>query len=256
MLPSHTWYGILPGGLIFYGMIAVALVLFGIRAVYLARLLFKGTAMPRWDQVPVRVGRVILYVFAQARLLANDFWPGLMHAVIFWGFVILTLGTIEFFGRGVTESFFLPLLSETAPYLILQDLFSALVILAVGYALFRRLVTRPKRLNFSTEALVILLLILGLMVTDLVADAAHMRLHPLPSNRWQFAGGAIADWLGGLSPAATTGLFHAAWWLHGATLLGFLVLLPYSKHLHILVSPLNVFFSPLEPKGQYRTVDL
>ena len=48
--------------------------------------------MPRWDHVPARVGRVIVYVFAQARLLANDFWPGLMHAIIFWGFVVLTLG--------------------------------------------------------------------------------------------------------------------------------------------------------------------
>ncbi len=178
MLPSHTWYGVVPGWLIFYAMIAVAGALFTRRAWFLLRLLLKGKAMPRWDHVPARVGRVIVYVFAQARLLANDFWPGLMHAIIFWGFVVLTLGTVEFFGRGVTESFFLPLLSETPHYLILQDLFSSLVILAVGYALFRRLVTKPKRLNFSTEALVILLLILGLMVTDLVADAAHMRLVP------------------------------------------------------------------------------
>ena len=99
MLPSHTWYGVVPGALIFYTMIAVALALFARRAVYLVRLLTKGQPMVRWDQVPARVGRVIVYVFAQARLLANDFWPGLMHATIFWGFVVLTLGTIEFFGR-------------------------------------------------------------------------------------------------------------------------------------------------------------
>jgi len=180
MLPSHTWYGPVPGRLIFSAMIVVTLALFAHRAVFLVRLLRKGKAMPRWDQVPARVGRVIVYVFGQARLLANDFWPGLMHAIIFWGFVVLTLGTVEFFGRGVTESFFLPLLSDTPGYLILQDLFSALVIVAVAYALFRRLVTRPKRLNLSTEALVILLLILGLMVTDLVADAAH---RAIPSPR-------------------------------------------------------------------------
>ena len=87
-----------------------------------------------------------------------------MHATIFWGFVILTLGTIEFFGKGVIEGFSLPLLSDAAPYLIAEDAFSVLVIVAVGYAMFRRLVTRPRRLNLSTEALVILLLILGLMV--------------------------------------------------------------------------------------------
>src|SRR5229473_160164 len=134
MLPSHQWYGIIPGWLLFYGLIAAAGVLFGRRAFYLLRLLLKGKPMPRWDHIPARVGRVIVYVFGQARLLANDFWPGLMHSIIFWGFVVLTLGTIEFFGRGVSESLFLPLLSDTPPYLILQDLFSTLVIVAVGSA--------------------------------------------------------------------------------------------------------------------------
>ena len=100
MLPSHQWYGIIPGWLLFYALIAVAAVLFGRRAFYLLRLLLKGKPLARWDHIPARVGRVIVYVFGQARLLANDFWPGLMHATIFWGFVILTLGTVEFFGKG------------------------------------------------------------------------------------------------------------------------------------------------------------
>ena len=108
MLPSHQWYGIIPGGLLFYALIVAAAVLFGRRAFYLLRLLLKGKPLARWDHIPARVGRVIVYVFGQARLLANDFWPGLMHATIFWGFVILTLGTVEFFGKAVTESFFLP----------------------------------------------------------------------------------------------------------------------------------------------------
>ncbi|HEY7203998.1 MAG TPA: (Fe-S)-binding protein [Methylomirabilota bacterium] len=256
MLPSHQWYGPIPGWLIFYGMIVLAGALFGRRVLYLLRLLLKGKPMPRWSHLPTRVWRVVVYVFAQVRLLANDFWPGLMHATIFWGFVVLTLGTIEFFGKGVTESFFLPGLSDTGPYLVVQDAFSVLVILAVGYALYRRLVVKPRRLNLSTEALVILLLILGLMVTDLVADAGRIRLAPAPSDHWQFAGSAIARWMAGLPAGAVTAIFHLSWWAHGATLLGFLVLLPYSKHLHILVSPLNVFFSPLEPKGQYRSMDL
>jgi Fe-S oxidoreductase len=256
MLPSHQWYGILPGALIFFAMIVVALAVFVRRAVYLVRLLLAGRPMARWDQVPARLSRVVVYVFGQRRLLANDFWPGLMHATIFWGFVVLTLGTLEFFGRGVSESFALPLLSDTAPYLIVEDLFSVLVIVAVGYAFFRRLVTRPRRLNLSTEALTILLLIWALMVTDLLADGGRILLAPAPSDSWQFAGRAVASALAGLGTTAVTVIFHAAWWVHGATLLGFLVLLLYSKHLHILTAPLNVFFSALEPKGQSRTVDL
>ncbi len=96
----------------------------------LVRLALKGQPAVRWDHAPARVGKVLVYVLGQARLIGGDFWPGLMHATIFWGFVILTLGTIEFFGKGVTESFVLPFLSNTPIYLILEDLFSVLVIAA------------------------------------------------------------------------------------------------------------------------------
>src|SRR5215510_8643294 len=175
MSPSHHWYGgVFPGALLFYVLLAIALVLFARRVNMLVRLALRGQPAVRWDHVPARVGRVIVYVVAQARLIGGDFWPGLMHATIFWGFVILTLGTIEFFGKGVTESFVLPFLSNAPAYLILEDLFSVAVILAVAYAAFRRLVTKPRRLTLTGEGLVILLLIFGLMVTDLATDAARI----------------------------------------------------------------------------------
>src|SRR6185436_6692743 len=256
MLPSHHWYGIVPGWLIFTAMVAVALVLFARRVTFLVRLLLKGKPESRWDHVPARIGKVLVYVIGQARLIGGDFWPGLMHATIFWGFIILTLGTVEFFGKAVTESFFLPFMSDTAAFLVLQDLFSVLVIAAVSYAAFRRIVTRPRRLTLSAEGLVILGLIFGLMVSDLVADAGRIVLAPAPSDHWQFAGHAIARALAGLPHGVVAAIFHAAWWLHAALLLSFLVWLPYSKHLHVLAAPLNVFFATLKPKGQFRTVDL
>jgi len=256
MSPSHQWYGVIPGWLPFYGLILVALVLFARRVTFLVRLMLKGKPAGRWDAAPARLAKVIVFVFGQARLIAGDFWPGLMHATIFWGFVILTLGTLEFFGKGVAESFFLPFLSDTPAYLILEDLFSVAVIVAVAYAAFRRLVTRPRRLTLSIEGLVILLLIFGLMVTDLMTDAARILLAPAPTDRWQFAGHALAGALAGLSPGGVQELFHASWWLHATLLLAFLVWLPHSKHLHVLAAPINVFFAPLGPKGQSRTVDL
>ena len=256
MSPSHQWYGVVPGWLPFYALIAVALVLFARRVSVLVRLMLKGKADTRWDRVPARLAKVIVFVVGQARLIGGDFWPGLMHATIFWGFIILTLGTLEFFGKGVTESFSLPLLSSTPAYLVLEDLFSVAVIAAVGYAAFRRLVTKPRRLTLSPEGLVILLLIFGLMVTDLSADACRILLAPAATDSWQFAGRALSSMFAGLPRGAVQGLFHVSWWLHAVLLLGFLVWLPYSKHLHVLAAPFNVFFAPLTPKGQFRTADL
>ena len=192
MSPSHQWYGFMPGWLPFYALIAVALFLFASRVRFLVRVMLKGKPAPRWDKVPSRLLSVIVNVLGQARLLWGDFWPGLMHATIFWGFCILSLGTIEFFGKGITEAFTLPFLSNTAGYLILQDAFSLGVIAAIAYAMFRRLVTRPRRLTLSIEGLFILLMILGLMVTDLATDAGRILLAPAPSDHWQFAGNSLA----------------------------------------------------------------
>ena len=256
MSPSHQWYGFVPGWLPFYALIAIALVLFARRVDFLVRVMLTGKPAARWDKVPSRIRTVVVNVLGQARLLRGDFWPGLMHATIFWGFCILTLGTIEFFGKGMNEGFFLPLMSNHAGYLVLQDVFSLGVILAIGYAMFRRLVTRPRRLTLSAEGLFILLLIFGLMVTDLTADAGRILLAPAASDRWQFAGAALAGAFTHLPQAAVGGIFQTAWWLHAVLLLGFLVYLPYSKHLHVMAAPFNVFFSPQTPKGKSTTPDL
>src|SRR5712692_3086635 len=256
MSPSHQWYGVLPGWLPFYALIVVALALFTWRMAYLVRLMLIGKPAARWDKVPARLFNVVVNVVGQGRLLRGDFWPGLMHATIFWGFVILTLGTLEFFGKGVTEGFYLPLLSRNPGYLILQDIFSLGVIAAIAYAAFRRLVTKPRRLTLSSEGLLILLLIFGLMVSDLIADAGRILLAPAPTDHWQFAGSALAALFAGLPQSGVSAVFHLAWWLHATLLLGFLVWLPYSKHLHVLAAPFNVFFAPLTPKGRSQTIDL
>ncbi|HLF47994.1 MAG TPA: (Fe-S)-binding protein [Methylomirabilota bacterium] len=256
MSPSHEWYGVIPGWLPFYALILVALVLFGLRVTYLLRVMLTGKPAARWDDVPARLRAVLVFVLGQLRLIRGDFWPGLMHATIFWGFLILTAGTIEFFGKGVTEAFALPFLSDTPGFLILQDFFSVAVIVALGYMAFRRLVTRPKRLTLSPEGLLILGLIFGLMVTDLLADGARIALAPAATDRWAFAGTAIAGALGGLPGGALQGIFHVSWWIHAVILLGFLVWLPYSKHLHVMAAPFNVFFAPLTPKGWFTTPDL
>ena len=256
MSPSHQWYGVIPGWLLFYALIVVTLVLFGLRVAYLSRLMLQGKPAARWDNIPARLRAVLVFVVGQLRLLRGDFWPGLMHATIFWGFIILTLGTLEFFGKGVTESFSLLGLERTPAYLILQDFFDLAVLVAVAYAAFRRLVTKPPRLTLSTEGLVILLLIGGLMVTDLAADAARIVLAPEPGDRWAFAGVALAAFFSGLPRAATLALFHLSWWSHAVILLGFLVWLPNSKHLHIMAAPFNVFFRPLTPKGEFPGLNL
>jgi Fe-S oxidoreductase len=245
-----------PGRLILAAALVLALALFARRVWHLGRLLGQGRPLRRWDRPGRRLWNVAVFVLAQKRLITGDLWPGLMHATIFWGFIVLTLGSIEFFGQGFAPGFALPLLTGWPHFLVLQDLLSVGVILAVLYAAFRRLVTKPKRLTLSVEGLVILLLIFLLMVTDLAADAARLRLAPEPGQAWAFAGSALAGLLGGTAAGTVEALHAAFWWAHAFILLAFLVWLPYSKHLHIMAAPFNVFFAPLTPKGEFPTADL
>ena len=255
MSPTAQWYGVVPGWLIYSTMIVVALAVFGRRACFLFRLLRLGKPAVRWNEVRERLKGVLVHVLGQGRLL-TELRAGLMHATIFWGFIILTLGTIEFFGKGFTESFFLPFLSGWPYYLVMQDVFSIAIIFAVSYAAFRRLVTKPKQLTLSTEGLIILLLIFGLMLSDLMADAARMRLSPEANDAWAFAGSTLAPLYSGLAPGRVQTFYNLFWWLHCSILLGFLDWILYSKHLHIVGAPFNVFFRPLTPKGEFRSLDL
>jgi Fe-S oxidoreductase len=256
MSPTQQWYGPIPGWLPYSLVIAVALVLFFRRAYDLFRLLQTAKPVTRWDRIGERLNGVLVYVLGQKRLITGDLWPGLMHATIFWGFIVLTVGTLEFFGKGFAEPFVLPLVSGHPYFLVMQDLLSLGVILAVGYAAFRRLVTKPKRLTLSAGGLLILLLIFGLMATDLLADGARMRLLPETTDRWAFAGSAVSGLYAGLPLTAVQVWYTAFWWVHGLILLGFLVWLPYSKHLHVMAAPFNVFFRPLTPKGEFPSLDL
>src|SRR6266852_8851981 len=77
MSPSHQWYGVIPGWLLFYALIVVALVPFGLRVAYLSRLMLQGKPAARWDNIPARLRAVLVFVFGQLRLLRGDFWPGL-----------------------------------------------------------------------------------------------------------------------------------------------------------------------------------
>src|SRR6266498_3373830 len=118
MSPSHQSYGVVPGWLPFYALIAVALALFAWRAVFLVRVMLAGRPANRWDKVPARVLSVVVNVFGQARLIRGDFWPGLMHATLFWFFCILRMGTIELFCKVAAESVFLTFRLHAAVYLI------------------------------------------------------------------------------------------------------------------------------------------
>src|SRR5688572_28201023 len=89
-----------------------------------------------------RIKTTLIYAFGQRKFFTGDQPAGIMHIVIFWGFVVLGLQVVTMFARGWFPGFHI-----TGPfYALLKDIFQAAVLVAVGIALFRWLVTKPRRL--------------------------------------------------------------------------------------------------------------
>jgi Fe-S oxidoreductase/nitrate reductase gamma subunit len=205
---------------------------------------------------PARIVSFVRYAVLQTRMF-RDPRAGLLHAGIFWGFVVLTVGTANAVTGGLVEAVVAAPLGGLlwAIASAFQDVLAVGVIVAVGWALWRRLVSRPARLTFNTDALIILSMIGGVVVSELGAsifEAARFGDKPgaIVSNA---AGGALRD---ALSPGTQETLFAILWWAHIVLVSSFLVYLPFSKHLHIVTSFLNVYLRKLAPRGELPAMDL
>ena len=150
---------------------------FALNVQRLVRYLRIGLPENRTNEPGVRVKNVLSIGIAQSKIF-RDHIAGPMHAAIFWGFVVLTLGTIEILIQGVFDGFSYDAILPDPIYrfyALSQDGFALLVLGAIGFALYRRLVLHPKRLEGDklehTDALIILSLIGGLMVTLLLTNA-------------------------------------------------------------------------------------
>ena len=203
----------------------------------------------------VRIRNVVSIGIAQRKIF-RDPVAGTMHAFIFWGFMVLTAGTVEILVQGVFGGFSYGLLLPRPLYQLYslsQDGFALLVLGAIGFAFFRRLVLHPKRLDGDklehTDALIILGMIGGLMVTLLLTNAFQYHVDPAAIGPEKFASRAIGAIVAPLSANAAT-LARVFWWAHALLILTFLNYLPYSKHLHVATSLINVYLSNTSGPGQ------
>jgi Fe-S oxidoreductase/nitrate reductase gamma subunit len=234
---------------------------FTVRARRLYGILRLGPAENRFDRIPERIRGVLTYVGAHARMFRN-LYSGTLHFFIFYGFVVLLTAIVQAFGEGIVPGFSLAPIGGTTWIAFMQDLFGVLVLIGVAMALVNRLVVRPRQFHESNEidALIILGLIATIMIGMLGQNAARVAQGDDPSAAWRPVSSAIARVLEGFGwqgPAAIPA-HEVFYWIHILAVLAFLVYIPSSKHLHIIVAIPNVFFRKLPPKAgaQLAPIDL
>ncbi len=234
------------------------LALAGRRLLFLYKLVRSGqAAVGRTDDRAARAATQVTEVLGQRKLLAWTI-PGLAHVFAFWGFLVLGLTIVETFGALVNPEFAIPVIGRFAFIGFFEDLFAVLVV--VGLAMFAviRLRKNPEKIGRDSRfygshtgtAWLVLFMIFNVIWTLLFYRGAQYNVS-VEKGTYNFPyvdGGAFAsEWVAGLlhplGATANEWLEMIGLWINIGIVLGFLVLVLNSKHLHIGAAPLNILFS-------------
>ncbi len=213
----------------------------------------------RWDRIPSRIAHTIKVAIFQSKIL-RDPKAGPIHAAIFWGFLVLLSAAAEAVLEGIHPALGLNWLGPIySAFSILVDFFCLFIILGVVFSLWRRYVSKVKRLQVESErveAAMILLTIFGIVTALLIQNSSKVALGTDASWAVRPVSSFVASHvLSGFAHSTLEVLYHTAWWIHILLILAFTNYLPYSKHLHVLTSVPNVFFSPLDYPNTLEKID-
>jgi Fe-S oxidoreductase len=227
------------------------------RARRLYRYLRLGRDEDRTDRPARRLRDELVVYLGQRKLLKRPYLVrGIAHAFIFWGFIVITIGTVDLFLSGVFGALRLPG-TGSALFVWSVDLFAIAVLLSIALALARRLFAPPPRMHVALDGYVILLGIAYLMVTLLLFETAGLAAGAVATG---FTDPPLAALVGravpGLfTPEAAGTVFAWSWWAHLVGIPLFAAYLPHSKHLHIVTTLPNVYFRSQRPRGALALIE-
>jgi Fe-S oxidoreductase len=223
----------------------------------------------RIDNIPQRIKTTLVYGIGQLKFFKGEQPAGLIHALVFWGFLILGAQVMTMFLHGWSPDAHLPLMGVHqlgGPYMFVRDTMEAIVFVCAILLLARWLFIHPQRLmgfepaesrlagQSHWEAMLILCFIATITSTGMIYDGGkmvYMAGNPEieAEKSWSWAATLMSGVLAGLGAEGAKTAANVAWWVHNLVVLTFLNLLPLSKHFHVVTALPNVFFSKTEPRG-------
>jgi Fe-S oxidoreductase len=201
-----------------------------------------------------RLRLTLVNTFGQKKLF-KDKKSGIMHIVMFYGFIILQFGALDLIYKGLASGSHLPIPGYPI-FTFVQEMTTALIVLAVGYAAYRRYFEKLPRLKRGWKPSIVLFFIFFLMLSVLFSAAFEAIWLGHEASVYTPISSALAGAMAFMSEGAAAVSFYVAWWAHLLILLSFAIYVPQSKHFHLITAPINIFLKRLEPAGKLRTLNL
>ncbi|WP_182503233.1 heterodisulfide reductase-related iron-sulfur binding cluster [Peribacillus huizhouensis] len=206
------------------------------------------------NRVKERLLNIWIYVFKQKKLL-KDKKSGMIHVMLFYGFILVQFGAIDFIIKGLKPGWHLPFGPVYPVFTFFQEMVTLTVLVAIIWAFYRRYIEKLVRLKRDFKAMLVVLFIGGIMATVLLGNGMALIWNEHEATWSEPVASGVAFLFNWIGPTAATIGFYMAWWLHLLIILTFLVYIPQSKHAHLIAGPINVFFMRLTNPGKLASIN-
>ncbi len=252
--------------IIFAIALIITLAVFGFTASRYVRLFMLTKPAFPVRNIGKRINLLIKVAIAQSKMFRKPF-TGILHAFVFWGFIVMLFGSIEMVIDGlIGAERSLYILGGLYDFLIgAGDLFALIITVAIIVFLSRRIFLHVKRFEgiemkkvSHVDAKIALTIILLLMITLLGLNSSYVAYQ---TNIGEEIHGVypVSMYLAGIYSNITVDTIYVHhevhWWSHILLIFLFANILPYSKHLHVFMSVPNVFLSRLDPLGKLPNME-
>ena len=224
----------------------------------------QGKPLDRFDQIPERISLMIRNVLTQTKVFRSLDYSGVMHALFFWGFGVLFIGTLLVMAQADFSQPFLGIVllkgSFYKLFSLALDIAGLVTLLIIGWFMVRRFAVKQKRLDAICSDFVVLMILFAILATGFVVEGIRMAATELRINPDLAYFSPVGMFVGrpflGMNSNHLALTHKIFWWVHFFLAMGFVAAIPYTKLRHIFTTSANYFFSDLSSKGTMATINL
>jgi len=221
------------------------------------RYLYTNLGQPeaRSDQPLKRLIFVLGKLFYHERIMQKPLF-GILHFFTLWGFLMLLGGTANMAAEYLFDSR-VAFVADSPIYLMVKDVLVVLISLACVGFLLRRTIFQPKWLKNTPIVFVIIVLILVIAISETMFHGVQIVQGEGANLAWAApVASAIAGWFANMELSSLGKWATLLFWSHFLAVFALFIIVPRSKHLHLVFAPFNLYWRKLGPKGALRKITL